>query len=47
MALVKAIESGDTDLGITLLSDGLIFSLHCVTASPEKTPFGSVLQSHQ
>jgi hypothetical protein len=44
VALVKAIESGDTDLGTSNLDKSDI-SFHCIATSSTETSVGSILQS--
>jgi hypothetical protein len=46
VALVKAIESGDTDLGTSNLDKSNI-SFHCIATSSMETSVGSILQSDQ
>jgi hypothetical protein len=45
VALVKAIESGDTDLSIAPFIVFLTASLYCFTTSPEKVAISTVFQS--
>ena len=47
VAMVKAIESGDTDLGTFLFFMWSNSSVYCSTTSSKETPVGSILQGHQ
>ena len=43
VALVKAIESGDTDLGTSIIFFGSDVSFHCSTTSSKEAAIGSIL----